>query len=610
MSKPIYKYSSNEELVRVLDPSREVFVDTETAKLGSQIRLVQVYQEGWDQVLLFNTPMVFIILQSYHLVGHNFLYDLGCLRIDLPEGAYKTPAHWDDTFYLSRLTFPEWNTGKGFSLDAALTKVLGYDPYARAGIDKKKLQMSFERIAVKGEYVEGEEGLRDLTEQQLLYAAIDVYELPHLWNAVKHMRDHFVYKLDIDTCGTILTDTLGMPVDIVELSKLEQADISTIASVKKEIGYLNVNSWMQVRKALGTVMSSDEMALRIIENRKDGLTGLWTRVTMTNGKWAKALTTGLNDGTIAVQSRSFGKPTNLQHSSQLPKDKKVLVYFKEINYVHTEDKVKLATNINTTRKSLKRLNFVDRARRAMVDGRIKATFSPHAINGRIQQDNENLTQFPRAMKSMFGHPKGNGRKLLYSDFAQIELRLICAALPEMNMYKALKEGKDLHSYVAEQFAFTEEQIAMLPAGQNPRQVAKQSNFLLLYGGGATNFQRVVCRNSGVWFEDEMSASIVTKWKDIFSDIKEWHKVNSKSVTKMDKTIMGRPYKASIVTDLNNIKVSGSGSEVFKLWLSYIHKYITSKDDIFILNRVHDSVTLDVPDDPTVYEPIARLLAKS
>ncbi len=612
----IYKYSSTEELMQLLDASQPVYVDTETSKLGSQIRLIQIYQESWEQVLIFNTDTikayhVWVILTPYHLVGHNFIYDMNCFKVDGPEGIYTHPKNWDDTFYLSRLAFPDWNTGKGYSLDTALTNVMGYDPYAKLGLNKKQLQMSFERIMVKKEYVEGAEGLKVITDEQLLYGAVDVYELPKLYKAVKHMKDHYVYKLDIDVIATIMKDSRGMPVDLDRLDELEQADISNVAHIKQSIGTLNVNSYMQVRKQLGTVLSSDEMALRIIENREGGLTDLWTRITMTNGKWAKAVINGLDAGTIQVRTASFGKYTLLASSIQLPTNKKILVYAKESDYEHTQAKVELATKINATRKSLKRLNFVKRAHVAMdEDNRISATFSPHAINGRIQQDNENLTQFPRAMKKMWGFKPGSGRKLIYSDFAQIELRIICAALPEMNMYKALKDGKDLHSFVAEQFNFTPSEIAKLPAGQNPRQVAKQANFLLLYGGGATNFQRVVCRNSGVWFEDETSLGIVTKWKDIFSDIKEWHHNNSKSTTKRDKTVMGREYKASLVTDLNNIKVSGTGSEVFKLWLVYIDKYIVQRySDVFVLNRVHDSVTLDVVDDPDVYKPIAILLTK-
>jgi DNA polymerase I-like protein with 3'-5' exonuclease and polymerase domains len=210
---------------------------------------------------------------------------------------------------------------------------------------------------------------------------------------------------------------------------------------------------------------------------------------------------------------------------------------------------------------------------------------------------------------MWGHPQGNGRKLIYSDFAQVELRIICAALPEMNMYKSLKEGIDLHTFVGNNLNLSDEDLSKLPKGISPRFIAKQCNFLLLYGGGVSNFQRTVCKLGGVWFEDDIALKITQNWKNIFSDIKKWHLLNNKSKTNIDQTVSGRRYKAGTVTDLNNIKVSGTGSEIFKLWLHYIGKYLVPKyGDIFVVNRVHDSVVIDSPDDASVYVPASYDLA--
>lgn len=610
----IYKSGSVKELIEAIDPIQPIYVDTETSKLGSQIRLVQVYQEHWEQVLLFDTTevsvvSVWVVLQPHKLIGHNFTYDLGCFRKDLPEGVFEMPRDWEDTFYLSRLAFPQWQE---YSLDIALTNVLGYDPYAKEGLVKKKLQMSFERLKIKDQYIEGPEGLKALTEDQKLYGAIDVYKLPVLWHAVKHLTDHFVYELDKLCIRTIQSDKKGLPVDLDRLKALEDKDISLIAQITKKlpVGF-NVNSFQQVRKALGTVLSSDEEALAMIQNRPGGLEGIEQRVTMANGSWPAALIQGIKSKTISVETREFGNSTQIKCVEDLPTSNRVLVYYYESNYKHSEHMVELAKLINEKRKALKRLNFIDRARQAMnSEARIQGTFSPHAINGRIQVDNENLSQYPRTLKGMWGHKPGNGRKLIYSDFAQVELRIICAALPEMNMYKSLKAGIDLHTFVGNNLNLSEADMAQLPAGISPRFIAKQCNFLLLYGGGVSNFQRTVCKLGGVWFDDGIARKITDNWKDIFSDIKQWHVVNGKSKTKMDETVSGRPYKASSVTDLNNIKVSGTGSEIFKLWLWYIYKYITTQyKDVYIVNRVHDSVVLDVPDDRALYEEIAIKLVK-
>lgn len=240
--------------------------------------------------------------------------------------------------------------------------------------------------------------------------------------------------------------------------------------------------------------------------------------------------------------------------------------------------------------------------------RVQSHFSPHAINGRILGQDENLSQYPREMKSMFGFPANSDRTLIYLDYAQVELRTICAKLPEMNMYKSLKAGVDLHTFVGDNLNIN---MSVLPEGISPRFVAKQCNFLLLYGGGATNFQQTVCKLAGIWFEDDLNKKIVKNWKDIFSDIKEWHKVNANRANKGDLdgvTASGRKYKAKNYTDLNNIEVSGTASEVFKLAIHYIYKFNVLEKDAYIVNEVYDSILVDVADDYDTYVRISYNVA--
>ena len=615
--KQIYKLSSIKELLEKLNSQEYVCIDTETAKLGSDIRLIQVYQPSWDQVLLLivdelsiHKQIIWDILVKYKLIFHNGCYDFGCFKKDI--SSFTKSNDWEDTFYLLRLAVPELNTRDGFSLDEGFKWCLGYDPYKQAGLNKKKLQTSFERLQVKDKYVEGIEGLRPMTEEQFLYGAIDVYYLPKLYEALKSYTEHFVYVLDKLTIGHILDDSKGLPVDLDKLKLLEDKDILEIAEIDKQLpAGFNVNSYLQVRKLLGTVMTSDEEGLNIQQFRPNGLRGLPLRVKPTNGAWPAALYKGIEAGTIKVYSKEFGNTTIINTGEQLSKLKaKQLVYFEETSYKHNEKGIKYAELINKKRKALKRLNFVQRARLAMdSENRIRGTFSPHAINGRIQVDNENLSQYPRTLKSMWGHPQGNGRKLIYSDFAQVELRIICAALPEMNMYNSLKQGIDLHTFVGNNLNLSQSDLDKLPDGISPRFIAKQCNFLLLYGGGVSNFQKTVCKLGGVWFEDDIALKITNNWKEIFSDIKTWQLKNSKSKTNMDQTVSGRVYKAGTVTDLNYIRVSGTGSEIFKLWLHYIGKYLIPKyGDLFVVNRVHDSVLIDCPDDPTIYIPASYDLA--
>jgi len=560
MSK-IYRESSINELMELINPDKPIFLDTETSKLGSQIRLVQCYQTDWDQVLLFDTTKVSLlglwaVLQDKHLVGHNLGYDLNCFKRDLPKGVYSVPSNWEDTFYMARLAFPEWQK---YSLDVCLTNVMGYDPYAPK-----------------------------------LYDAVVLYT-----DDINHTLD----KLTIEH-GMELADG-GMPIDEDRLSVMEESYYTTIADIDKQlpVGF-NVNSYMQVRRLLGTQLSSDEVSLAIMKARPGGLTDLWFRLKMTNGKFPKAAYKALEEGKIKCELREFGVPHKLTDLGEVTSNRQ-LVYYQEIDYEDTPEVRVYADLVIKKRKALKRLNFVSRARaNVLEDGRLHPTLSPHAISGRVQQQDENLTQYPRDMKTMFGLGTNSGKVLVYADYSQLELRTICAILPERNMEQAYRKGIDLHTFTAEKLTLDESQ---LPIGMGKRNVAKMCNFLNLYGGGVTNFQNVVTKFAGVWLEEDLVKQVTRDWFAGFSDIATWHKKNSSNKSKMDHTVLGRRYKADIVTDLNNIRVSGSGAEVAKLAMHYIYKYLIPKykGSVRALNFVHDSFVLECPEDPTIYKQVAR-----
>jgi DNA polymerase I-like protein with 3'-5' exonuclease and polymerase domains len=326
---------------------------------------------------------------------------------------------------------------------------------------------------------------------------------------------------------------------------------------------------MQVRKLLGLKYSSDEITLRILADRKNGLEGYTV--------WKHPKLSGSN----------------------LPL---------EPEYVHDDSKVELAKAVLTKRKNLNILKFVDRALTNMDEHhRVTARFSPHAISGRVQPSDENLSQYPRAMKSMWGiNPEVHGdRVLIYADYSQLELRTICAILPERNMERAYRNKIDLHTFASKNLDIDE---SKLPKSMPKRTVAKYLNFLMLYGGGVANFQKTVCKNSGVFLELDICKQANDDWKAGFSDIKAWHEKNAKSKGHGGSTIGGRKYKAKSYTDLNNIQVQGSGTEVAKLAWSYIYKYnVVDNKDSFVVNFVHDAFVLDCPNDPSIYEPIANRL---
>jgi DNA polymerase I-like protein with 3'-5' exonuclease and polymerase domains len=557
----VHKIATIRDLITQLDPSKPVFFDTETGGPDYSVWVLgQIYQEHFDDVLVFemkdtNPDILWECLIGYTLIGHNLLYDLQVLKKNCKN--FKLPEVWEDTFYASRLVYPKWQK---YSLDVCLTKVLGYDPYEKEGLNKKEMQKSFQPNETP-------------SHAQLVYASVDVLLLPKLYHATSKIQGNFVYELDKLTANyaTKIID-VGMPVDLDRLEQIRLSNVEEVKEAEQLLGTLNVNSYQQVRKLLGLVNTSDELTLRIITSRLNGIEG---------------------------------------YVGEYKKGKVVIKGIVEPDYIHSEEKITLAKAIIKKRKALKRLNFV---KRALDNGsvaqhglhRITAHFSPHAITGRVQPSEENLSQYPRAMKEMWGVPEDSGRVLIYSDYSQLELRCITAILPERNMEKAYRNKIDLHSYAASNLDIPEDH---LPQGVVKRFVAKQLNFLALYGGGKANFQRTVCKLSGVWLDMDMVVSpAFDQWKTGFSDIKDWHTRAGKSPDSMDKTISGRKYKATKYTDLLNIRNQGSGAEVFKLAIHYLMKHGVIRDDIYLVNLIHDAEIIDCPNDPAIYEPIAKLLA--
>ncbi len=226
---------------RAILPAEEpLFLDTETDGLFGDVQMVQMYAESWGEDVYYvrvpQTSMfdVISLLKDCYLVGHNLKYDMSCMGITFKK--------FDDTFFAARLKFPSWSS---YSLDNALYEVTGSDPYEDAGLDKKEM--------AKSDY-----GGILLTNSQKMYGCLDVYTLPSVYHAVKEIFDDISYTLDM-VCVRYSLDfeKNGFPVnrDALEETYAEmQEEDARLASILP-LG-LNVNSYVQVRAALGGIESS------------------------------------------------------------------------------------------------------------------------------------------------------------------------------------------------------------------------------------------------------------------------------------------------------------------------------------------------------------------
>ena len=244
----MYEFTNFNELRAKLNNGQPIAFDTETVKFYGRIRLAQFYQQDWDRVCFVEWPntaelIVFLTeLKSRDIkpILQNVSYDVSTIQDQ--AGARWQPEEFEDTFYLARLAYPHLES---FSLDDLMTVVLGYDPYAKHNLDKAKLQKSDWGAAV-------------LKDEQLMYAAIDVYHLLDVYDAVKEFEADISYKLDILSLKHALDfQRNGMP---VLRDKVHEKYSENLAEIKKINLPINPNSYVQVRPYVGTD-NSDALGL-------------------------------------------------------------------------------------------------------------------------------------------------------------------------------------------------------------------------------------------------------------------------------------------------------------------------------------------------------------
>jgi DNA polymerase I-like protein with 3'-5' exonuclease and polymerase domains len=221
----------------------------------------------------------------------------------------------------------------------------------------------------------------------------------------------------------------------------------------------------------------------------------------------------------------------------------------------------------------------------------------------------NLQQIPQAFKQYIKSDK----YLVYADFAQLELRSLCALIGETVLEGLFREkGSDLHSYVRDSLFGNDQTVSDAGRGNSLRQIAKIYNFASLYGAGHNTIGNVLLKYTGMHLPEAELKKHKSKWLDTFPMIREWHNKNVRLWQKKSvlKTTMGRKYIAKLPTDANNIMNSGTAAEVAKLALVYMDKEM---DISKMLMFVHDSYTseYDTFEEATeAAETMARLMNKA
>lgn len=539
MQVPYQVYPDLQLAFKELDKSAPVFADTETCGFYQKVRLIQIYQAHLDNVILVEWPnelLLATLLNKFNTIWHNSHYDI--TTIQQQTDTRWIPKRFNDTFLLSRLHF---YAKEKFSLDETFQYVLGYCPYTKQNLDKKVLQKSNWEVM-------------KLSQDQLLYAATDVYFMPALWEAVKGSVDDFSYKLDMLTLRYCLDfQWNGVPVSKDKLYTRYEKNQEELEELNMPI---NVNSWQQVRKYLNST-ESDGLAL------------------------AKMALAG-------------------------------------------DDK---AANVRRARKLIKQNSFLDKF--DTIDGRIFGKFLPSARSGRLTSKDQNLQQIPRELKGVF--ETIDGRAFWYADYAQVELRSICAITACKAMEQLFRDGTDLHTFTSDMlFGTFDEMMAQVTAEEiegmkhgvllqrkKNRQLTKTYNFSLLYGGGIGMLISILIMTANILIDERQASKDRRRWRNLWKEVYAWQErgIAMWKKGKPGSTALGRKYKAKMMTDQLNIENQGTCAEVFKLAMHYLIPKLKAYNevagtDFMVDNVIHDSFIIEGPNELEHYEPVSVMIAES
>lgn len=525
-------------LDNLIDINKPIFLDTETTELYRGIRLVQLYQPHWDIPLVFDIrdcslSAIYERLEGLKVVCHNISFDAACFENDLNiiNGAFK---NFDDTLLLAKLSL--YRELDEFSLDKCFEYLCNYDVYGSVlmhfNTEGKKLTKSILQKSFVSTITRDGTTI-DVTKVQLVYSALDVLLLPTLYErCLDKLEEDAKWSYELDK-GFILNarkwERYGMP---IIPSKLKEFKNETYKDIKHH-------------------------ELRIEE-----------------------LAPGLN----------VNSP--LQVTKVLKTSSSDALTLKNLMLQGNE----LAGCIYHLRRLKKQMNFLERY--SSQDHRIRGFFSPLNASGRVRCSGsdrvgyDNLMQIPKSLKHLFGFEAKDPRCLVYADFAQLELRTACVEHGDEVLYELFTRGKDLHTYVASQ-------IYNIPEGEvtpDQRQMGKFCNFGLLYLGSPTMFRNLLIKMGDREPPSiEECDRIVKTWRSIYPGVHKWHQAlfnKNRRGDMLNKTLMGRPFKAKLYTDLAGIQNQGLGSEVAKLTLHYLFKV---HPNLKLLNFIHDSFILEAGD---------------
>ena len=306
--------------------------------------------------------------------------------------------------------------------------------------------------------------------------------------------------------------------------------------------------------------------------------------------------------TLAYFKKAFGEEINPNSPKQLKEalTEKGLKLSNTSEQTLKEEGQPLTTCILNYRSAKKQMEQAETILKATeTDGRIHARFEPTGTNtGRFSSKKPNLQNIGRGKLRTCFVP-GDGNRLVVADYSQVELRIAAAIAGEEKMIQAYAQGSDLHRQTASiVLGKPVEDIS-----NEDRQLAKAVNFGLLYGQSAKGLVRYAETSYGVKLDTEKARQIRRKFFDEYKHLREWHSQAHKDASsncEVLSTKFGRkrwlPMEGDVrwqrVATLLNAPVQGGAADVIKTAIIALQAKLP--EGAGLVSTVHDELIVEAP----------------
>ncbi|MBC7798019.1 MAG: hypothetical protein H7Z37_14190 [Pyrinomonadaceae bacterium] len=233
-----------------------------------------------------------------------------------------------------------------------------------------------------------------------------------------------------------------------------------------------------------------------------------------------------------------------------------------------------------------------------------------APTGRFSCNNPNIQQVPHGEEYRRCFVAPEGRKLIVSDYSQIELRILADFTGDEGFVDAFNAGLDLHRATAAQVF----NVALDEVTGDQRSFAKRINFGVVYGIGAQRISNL----TGVSLNE--AQELLRKYFQTYKKLDSWLRDAARKAVneRQARTVSGRLAKfrfdsedrqAVSLAERNgkNTPIQGSSADIFKRAMRLLHDDLR-ETSACIVNIIHDEIVVEV--DAIEAESLMQIIERS